>query len=335
MSERGENSPPEQTEQRLEKQVDLPKVPEQKIEPEHVEELERVEQEKIEAEMPLIKEQLTQAFATSERPTITQTRDEKIRSYQERHTPGYLKEPKRPWFNRIQELSLRFKEARGFKVQGRENIPKQGPFLIVSNHEGGEAAIVQGLFGKFPIHIGAAEKLNWQRSGLAKRLLEGLRMLPVKESLANLSEPEKTALLERTPEGRVRDSYREIMERDGSGKKVSNLEFVRSAVALLSRGDPVAMFPEGLFTYEKERKMRKAYGGIELIAKEYKRVTGAELPIVTLAVSAKGATVGKPTAFSENKTSMSGTDWLMTKIALDLPESERGYYAANAKELTE
>jgi 1-acyl-sn-glycerol-3-phosphate acyltransferase len=119
-----------------------------------------------------------------------------------------------------------------------------------------------------------------------------------------------------------------------------NTEFVRQAVALLLRGDAVGVYPEGLWlnpeglgkASRERKKMKQGYRGIELVASQYKKLTGEDLPIIPTAYieDAKSKTrkliVGEPLNFDENNTDLNGTDWAMAHVAKMLPEEQRGYY---------
>jgi len=250
--------------------------------------------------------------------------------YREQYLPDYLKgkEGKPGPFSRVLGWVLTLKEKLGrTKVSGRENIPESGPFVVVCNHSGGETGTILGLFDKHPLRIAAAEELNWKRSSWRPWLLKKLGMLKVRESLSYLNKKEKEDLLTRIP-GKARyDGYRAIVEREEKGEVAVNREFVHTTVAALIQGDCVAVFPEGLFLYQGGRVLRRGYGGIELIAREYKRVTGKDLPLVPVGISGKSVGVGAPVIAGQNPPNVSLTDHIMAQVAKQLPEQERGYYA--------
>ena len=256
--------------------------------------------------------------------------------YREQYLPDYLKgkEGKPGPFSRALGWVLSLKEKFDrIKVNGRENIPENGPFLVVSNHAGGETGTLLGLFDRHPLRIAAAEELNWKRSSWRPWLLKKLGMLSVRESLGYLSKEEKQELLTRIPGKARQDGYRRIVEREEKGELAINREFVHGAVAALLQGDVVAVFPEGLFLYQGGRVLRRGYGGIELIAREYKRVTGHDLPLVPVGISGKSVGVGTPLIAGENPPSVSTTDHIMAQVAKQLPDKERGYYAELAERI--
>lgn len=111
-------------------------------------------------------------------------------------------------------------------------------------------------------------------------------------------------------------------------------------MAVLSRGDALGIYPEGLWLrpegaggLSRERKeMKQGYRGIELVAKQYKKLTGEELPVIPTAYIEDAKTkkrkliVGQPLKLSENDTDLNGTDWAMAHVAEMLPEEQRGFY---------
>ncbi len=250
-----------------------------------------------------------------------------VKGYQERYLPEYLKRQKgRSLVVALMSVVFTLKERLGmFAVKGREQIPSSGPYLVVSNHFGGETGKLLHVFGKDKIHIMAGSESNWKRSGFRNKLLQNMGMLPIDESLTHLSHQERRALLERTPQ-RSRGAYERIIQREDSGRLPLNIEHVRAAVAALLKGEPVAIFPEGLFTYDGKKQLRKAYPGLELICAEYKRITGQDLPIVPTAVRKNEVTIGNALFLSEDTKKKQGTNLVMERLAGLLPEHERGVY---------
>ena len=124
-------------------------------------------------------------------------------------------------------------------------------------------------------------------------------------------------------------------------------EFIRQSVALLARGDVICIFPEGLWLDPKgfalnpreNPKMKQGYAGFELIARQYKKLTGKDLPILPTAFaenkdsSESGLRVGEPVVLGDNKTEFGDADWCMAQIAKMLPEEQRGYYKDIVEEL--
>lgn len=258
----------------------------------------------------------------------------KIVAYEQEHIPDHLQGDTRPphllpWLSR---LKLKAQEMLGkLRIEGRENIPTQGPFLVVSNHSGGETPFIFGLFGHLPLRVAAAKEVHVNRSGALSRWVfrNIFKAIPCKESLAHLTDEQKHALVEKAP-AHQRSAFQRVIEQEHVNRAEEDTAFIRSAVACLARGDVVAMFPEGLFTFEG-RSLREAYPGGELIARQYKKLTGQDLTIVPVGITPTNATIGKPIALSQNDTELSGTEWTMGHIASLLPERDRGHYtnAAN------
>ena len=260
-----------------------------------------------------------------------------VSEFQARGIPEHLRETRSKGTAAAEALGA-FIGIEGMK-EARESLPKEGPFLVVANHSGGETGPLLALLKDYDAHIAAAEELNFNRSKFRSWLLKKLRMIPIKESLSDLTDDGKRELLGRVP-ARARGGYEKVVERERDGDVVMNNDFLRSSVALLSRGDVVVTFPEGLFLYDGKRSLRKAYGGVELIAKRYKRLTGKDLPIVPVAIVPGGAeaggkrrvAVGEPVTLVGEK--VGGIDSVMKKLAELMPESLRGYYGADRKSET-
>lgn len=296
---------------------------------EHLLTPERLENERREDEARIETIEKAIKAPPRERETPKPFTPEERETYIEKNLPEHLKSiPGKPSLGaRAFGLMMRAKDffVRK-KVDGREHIPEKGPYLIVSNHSGGETGALLGLFRDRALRIAAGRELNWKRSGLRSWLLKKLGMLAVNETLSNLTEEEKQSLLTRVRGKAQRKAYGEIVEREKDGRMTPNNDFLRSALAALLQGDAVAVFPEGLFLYDGNRTLRKGYGGLELIAQRYKKMTGQELPILPVGISTKTVGIGKALRLSEKTGDVSDTDWVMTELAKQLPEHERGMY---------
>lgn len=214
-----------------------------------------------------------------------------------------------------------------FKIRGREHIPSTGECILVSNHTRFfDESKIFALLNR-PAHILGAD-MHFGMSPIHRWFMNKIGAIEVRSTLGNLSEEEKNALLERTPKG-ARAYYQKVIDRDREPMNAtamrSHRETLQSTIAVLLKGEPVILFPEGLWLYEggKEgEKMRKAYGGIEHIAREYRRLTGKELPIVPVGITKGSATAGESVVLGEGQS----VHDVMRKIAELLPEDERGYY---------
>jgi 1-acyl-sn-glycerol-3-phosphate acyltransferase len=217
-----------------------------------------------------------------------------------------------------------WKMREGFNVEGKEHIPDYGPLLVVANHyRFADETRVRAVIDR-PTYVAAAD-LHFEGSPVKKWLLEKMGFLRVESTLSGLNKEEKTALLNNVP-AHERAYYQKVADRDEKPSLSAQRQFLRTVVALLAKGEPVTVFPEGLWLFEEggkpEKKMRKAYSGIDVVAREYKKVTGKELPILPLAITDGGVEVLEVMNLSEGET----IHKVMEEISKHLPEEERGYY---------
>ncbi|GEM_PF-1018752 len=311
------------------------------ISPETKQEVKAESREEREQEIERLKQEIQDK--TAEQPPVQESaevRAQKIKEYQEKYLPDYLRGKKGFVAKAITGLWTRMSGK--LEGQGNENIPEKGPFIVIGNHfGGGDAEAILQTFKDTDLHFGIAKEMWWNTP--AKWLLKKFGMIPVEESLSNISEQEKEEALQRQG-GNGKKVFRKIIDREKTGGVSMSTEFVRQAVAVLSRGDSLGVYPEGLWLnpqgvgkLSRERKeMKQGYRGIELVASQYKKLTGEELPIIPTAYieDAKTKTrkliVGQPLKLSENDTELNGTDWAMAHIASMLPEEQRGYYKDTA-----
>lgn len=292
------------------------------------ERFEELREEQAILDKTAVKEVLDDITTRYEQPVASPPAAARIDAYIEQSVPDYLRD-KTGHESLAARLYGLFTSVEDMK-EAREALPKEGPFLVVANHSGGESGIILSLLKEYDAHLAAGEELNFNRSGFRKWLLKKMRMIPVRESLANLNETEKEELLERVPGEERKKAYRKIVDREKDGGASMNKDFIRSSVALLLRGDVVAMFPEGLFLYDDNKGLRKAYGGVELIASEYKRLSGKDLPIVPVSVwkneEGKKIEVGEAMTVRRDDKQSSGTESIMRALAELLPEELKGAY---------
>lgn len=105
---------------------------------------------------------------------------------------------------------------RQYRVNGRENLPKDEGYLVISNHQNSLNDALGILFAtgrKHPVFIARADIFNKPAIG---KILRWLRMMPAY---------------------RVRDGVDEL------GK---NEEIFRQAARVITEGDPIVLFPEAL-----------------------------------------------------------------------------------------
>lgn len=270
---------------------------------------------------------------------VSREKEEEIKAYQEANLPVSLRSGKKTnLLNTILATGLEkfyYKEA---EVTGLEKLPENGPFIVVANHFNvKETEAVLSLLKDYDAHIVASEKVHGEHP-FRKIGLNVLRGISSPESLAHLTVEEKQSLLARIPDDFVRQKYEEIIEREESGDldKAGLLQFVKGSVALLARGDVLVIYPEGLWLYDGEgseprsRALYKGYGGFDIIARQYKKLTGENVPIVPMSVfeeeGKRKISIGTPSTTNENDSDFSDTDWYMRQIAEMLPKEQRGYY---------
>ena len=82
----------------------------------------------------------------------------KINAYQERSIPPYLKnkQDREPLAARLYGM---FASAEGMK-EAREALPKDGPFLVVANHSGGESPVIPVRMGGEDAAVSLASDLR-------------------------------------------------------------------------------------------------------------------------------------------------------------------------------
>lgn len=264
-------------------------------------------------------------------------KSERIKTFQERHIPSALRSKNK--VNLIVSAGLEYFFKNEALVEGIENLPKEGPFVVVSNHFNlKETPILLAALKDYDAHVVASEKIHGEHP-IRKLLVSAIRGVASPESLAHLSKEEKEALVARIPDTFVKEKYQEVIEAEEEGEldRSGLLRFVRSSVALLSRGDVLIVYPEGLFLYDgtegssRQQVLYKGYGGFELIAEQYKKLTGNELPIVPTAVfvneeGQKKAVFGEPLVKNRD-IEQSLTDTCMVEIAKKLPKEQQGYYS--------
>lgn len=267
----------------------------------------------------------------------------RVVKYQERYLPDYLKE-KPGVISKAIGFVLRTLETIKTKpeIEGKENIP-EGECLVVCNHFGGggmgmgDTESIMSTFKEKNIHVGIGKNIWWDKSPLLRWVFKKMGGIPIDESLANLTEEQKQEVLERQTEKAKKKIYGGIIEREKKGRPATNIDFVRQSVAALSRGDAVSVYPEGLWLnpegpFREKQELKQGYRGIELVAREYKKVTGKELKIVPTTFIEDRKTgnrkfvIGEPLELEDNNTELNDTDWVMTHVAKMLPQEQRGYY---------
>jgi hypothetical protein len=198
---------------------------------------------KIERLKKEIEETIAAEQPAEVRSEETKSREEIIAKYQDRYLPDYLREKGGIISRAITNFWTRRVE---FEKEGEENIPEKGPFIVICNHfGGGDAEALLRTFKDADLHLAVAKEMWWNASPVQRWLLKKFGMIPIEESLSNLTDKEKEEALERQGKN-GKTVFRKIIDREKQGRVATNIEFVRQAVAVLSRGDALGIFPEGL-----------------------------------------------------------------------------------------
>lgn len=273
-----------------------------------------------------IREGLNKKFEEEENPTSSSKEVSmvlrKVDLFVEKHLPSYLQKQTilANSYITLAKIAVKFLERIGhYKVEGREHVPSSGPCLLVSNHSRVMDELKIATLVNRPARVvGADIHFN---TGFKRWLMKKFGVIEVPGTLSLLSEDEKQEVLERAPQGEKR-YYQKVINRDKQSFDQSALRrFLKTTVASLAHGEPVVFFPEGLWTFEGHA-MHRAYPGIEVIARQFEKLTGEKLPIVPIGISDSGVRIGEAMTLESGKT----VDDVMKHVASLLPEDERGYY---------
>lgn len=252
-----------------------------------------------------------------------------------KYVPDYLRDKRDSGV--VATKILEFLLSGRVEKRNLDKLPAKGPFLTISNHFTSDplsAALLSSL-AKYDTHLAVSSDVHWQNP-LKRWFFRYLRTLEVPGTLSHLSDQEKESLLGRIPQRSIRRAYQKMIENDAKGESKEMIQFVRTAAALLARGDVVALYPEGHWLYDGENgsprkeELYQGYRGIETISKQFEKYTGKPLLIVPIAVYREGkkriVDVGESIQLQDNQSALSGTDWAMKRLANLLPEGQRGFY---------
>jgi 1-acyl-sn-glycerol-3-phosphate acyltransferase len=216
-----------------------------------------------------------------------------------------------------------------FESEGMEHVPEP-PYLVASNHSGYEVRPLLAAFRADDLHPIAAQHLVYERSRMSRLFCDMIGAIPIAESFGNLNEGQRQALLSRMTNEAEKGRYLKAMASDNVRHQIRGL---RDVIGVLLKNDPVLLFPEGPWLHEGAT-LRKAYGGIETIAKGYEKVSGKPLPIVPVGTDTAvhpirikiGAPLTRATHREERNDAEPFQEYVMKRIADLLPEEMRGMY---------
>lgn len=298
--------------------VPLSKESGQETPPETIEKTSGTEGKEDPSSLDIAHEIAKQVISETQLQTITIPTQE----YVAKHLPEYLREPSVVGNAYIDIAHVIFKTLERFgkfHIEGKENIPQQGPCLLVANHTRFFDETKISIAANRPVKIvGADMHFN---SAIKRFFVKQLGVIEVPGTLSKLTKEEKIDLLKRAPKD-AHDYYKHVIERDKKPldrKKLTT--FLETIVASLANGDPVVFFPEGLWTYEGHI-LREAYSGIEAITRRYKKQFGEDVPIIPIGITDQGLKIDKPMILSKEGT----VHDVMKRIAELLPEEAHGFY---------
>ena len=193
-------------------------------------------------------------------------------------------------------------------VRGKENVPRTGPFIVVSNHlsNGDPAAVIAAV----PRHLHIMAKKSLFAGPVFTKMWTSMGLYP--------------------------------LERSGRDMKA-----LIWAIHVLKHGEPVLFFPEGTRSLDRKMQKGKTGAAYTALKANVPilpvAVTGTEhissMIGVLFPLCRTSATVGKPFTLPKPDGRITHelledmTDIIMERIATLLPEQYRGYYADRVRSL--
>lgn len=204
--------------------------------------------------------------------------------YISRHTPDYLQGNP----SLLYRFLRFFGENRLKEVHGKKQLPK-GPKLYISTHRSpwGDAINIFGASDN-QVHVASDKTMNW--TPLRAYFMRKIGSIPVRGTLSNLTEQQKKDLKNRSDILSQYDLNRLIKR--GDNYTSDNIAHIRTMVSMLMQGKDIAIMAEGPEMGRSEEN--KAYAGYALVAREYRRQTGKDLPIVPVSSYERRIAFGKP-----------------------------------------
>jgi len=207
--------------------------------------------------------------------------DPGLQDYIKKNTPPYLRNYKPfAFYNAVRGMG-----KIGLKTHGKEKLP-EGPKLFIATHKKpwNEAFRLLGSVDE-TVHLYVDESINW--TPLRRTFLKPMGMIPIKGTLSHLSEKQKQKVIEKHL--LERRGFKEVI-RDEKKAGYENIKYIRQMTSMLMQGRNAGIFVEGPELNipkeddKSEEPKRRAYAGYALVAREYKRRTGQDLPIVPVGI---------------------------------------------------
>ena len=210
-------------------------------------------------------------------------------------------------------------------VEGFENIPENGPFIIAGNHLRMKKGLIRPVYDAL-----IASLLVYRRSGQNVRWLArptyafdlpkiGRKVkIPLNQTIGNVFE----------------NKYGAIMV-DSVPNPKTKFRVIEKAISCLEQGDIVGIMPEGVFS----DALLQAKKGLHYIATGYnKQNTNNSIPVIPIAgwgmekprgIRRRRVTIkiAEPVYLSSQDDPQESVDRVMIEIARRLPEEYRGYYS--------
>jgi len=183
------------------------------------EELEAVDEKELEQQQKREVEDATNELRKIALEEGSQKHSVNTEDYIADHVPDHLKSDKPSLVYRLAQKIGRM----GVKeIQGKEELPEE-PKLFIANHRGGETGKLIGALND-QVHIASAETINWSRGGMFVKFMQGLGMVPIRESFAHVSEDDRQKVVERARENQ-KETHQKAIDETGkfSSANVENI----------------------------------------------------------------------------------------------------------------
>lgn len=219
---------------------------------------------------------------------------ERVERYKEKYIPEHIQGKPPLLYTIYKKLGGMFVR----EVRGKENVPEEAA-LFISTHRGGESGRLMAALDR-PVHIAAAEVINWKDTVKAF-FMRKLQMIPVRETFSQLTRDQQKRVVDHIPNifSGLKKRHKEAMQVKAS-LGGGNIRNIKTMAALLLDGRDVAIFSEGPFSFLKEDD-RQSYAGFSLVAREYKRMTGKNIPVVPVGIRNSRVAFGESFTIDQEK----------------------------------